>query len=162
LCAQQSCDPGSGGAIRARGRVPCECNANLRTQLERIIGRAGLTPWPKLFQNLRSTRETELAESFPLKVVCEWIGNSPEVAVKHYLQVTDEHFERACSAPTGALHKAVQQMPVTPWLFAWCPSAITPRRASVVPIFPELRSYLDAAWEAAESGAVYCITRYRT
>jgi integrase len=37
-------------------------NANLRTQLERIIERAGLEAWPKLFQNLRSTRETELAE----------------------------------------------------------------------------------------------------
>jgi hypothetical protein len=32
---------------------------NLRTQLHRIIRRAGLTPWPKPFQNLRSTRETE-------------------------------------------------------------------------------------------------------
>ena len=44
-------------------------NVNWRTQLERIIARAGLTPWPKLFQNLRSTRETELAETFPLHVV---------------------------------------------------------------------------------------------
>ena len=33
------------------------------------IKRAGLTPWPKLFQNLRSTRETELAETFPLHVM---------------------------------------------------------------------------------------------
>ncbi len=31
-------------------------NANLRTQLQRIIAKAGLTSWPKLFQNLRSTR----------------------------------------------------------------------------------------------------------
>jgi hypothetical protein len=29
-----------------------DCNANLRTQLLRIIKRAGLTAWPKLFQNL--------------------------------------------------------------------------------------------------------------
>ena len=70
-------------------------NSNLRTQLERIIGRAGLKPWPKLFQNLRSTRETELAEQFPLHVVCQWIGNTAAVAAKHYLQVTDEHFARA-------------------------------------------------------------------
>jgi hypothetical protein len=34
-------------------------NTNLRTRLMRIIERAGLTPWPKLFQNLRSTRQTE-------------------------------------------------------------------------------------------------------
>jgi hypothetical protein len=34
-------------------------------------------------------RETELAESFPMHVVCEWIGNSAAIAAKHYLQVTD-------------------------------------------------------------------------
>jgi hypothetical protein len=50
-------------------------NANLRTQMKKIINRAGLKPWPKLFQNLRSTRETELAEIYPLHVVCAWIGN---------------------------------------------------------------------------------------
>ena len=37
-------------------------NSNLRTQLERIIRKSDLKPWPKLFQNLRATRETELAE----------------------------------------------------------------------------------------------------
>lgn len=77
-------------------------NANLRTQLIRIIKRAGLSPWPKLFVNLRSTRETELAEEFPQHVVCEWIGNSQAVAKKHYLQVTEEHFARA-------VQNAVQQ-----------------------------------------------------
>lgn len=78
-------------------------NGNLRTQLERIIRRAGLKPWPKLFHNLRSSRETELAEEFPLHVVCAWIGNSQAVAQKHYLQVTDEHFTRAASgAESGA------------------------------------------------------------
>jgi len=70
-------------------------NSNLRTQLERIICKAGLNPWPKPFQNLRSTRETELAETFPIHVVCEWIGNTPDVARKHYLQTTAEHFRRA-------------------------------------------------------------------
>jgi integrase len=70
-------------------------NANMRTQFERIIRSAGLTPWPKLFQNLRATRETELAEPFPIHVVCQWIGNTQAVAAKHYLQVTDEHFEMA-------------------------------------------------------------------
>jgi integrase len=76
-----------------------DANANLRTQLLRIIRRAGLKPWPKLFANLRSTRETELAESFPIHVVCEWIGNSQAVAAKHYLQVTDEHFGKAVQNP---------------------------------------------------------------
>lgn len=68
---------------------------NLRTQLRRIIARAGVAEWPKLFHNLRSTRETELAETWPLHVVCSWIGNSQPVAAKHYLQTTDEHFNKA-------------------------------------------------------------------
>ena len=55
-------------------------NANLRTQLQRIIRRAGLEAWPKLFQNLRSTRETELAETYPVHVVCKWMDNSQPVA----------------------------------------------------------------------------------
>ena len=75
-------------------------NANLRTQLLRIIAKAGLTSWPKLFQNLRSTRETELAETFPLHVVTAWLGNSQLIAAKHYLQVTDEHFAKATQNPT--------------------------------------------------------------
>jgi integrase len=32
-------------------------NSNLRTQLNRIIRKAGLEPWPKLFHNLRASRE---------------------------------------------------------------------------------------------------------
>lgn len=75
---------------------------NLRTHLERIIIRAGLKPWPKLFQNLRSTRETELAERFPEHVVCRWIGNSRLVARKHYLQITDKHFEQARAGEPAA------------------------------------------------------------
>ncbi len=74
-------------------------NTNLRTQLERIIARAGLKTWPKLFQNLRATRETELVEQFPSHVVCEWIGHSATVAAKHYLQVTDDHFAKAAQNP---------------------------------------------------------------
>jgi integrase len=73
---------------------------NLRTTFEKIIQRAGLKPWPKLFQNLRSTRETELAETFPIKAVCQWLGNSEAVAKRHYLQVTDEHFARAADHAT--------------------------------------------------------------
>ncbi|MGB0767700.1 MAG: tyrosine-type recombinase/integrase [Phycisphaeraceae bacterium] len=69
--------------------------ANLRTQMHRIIRRAGLEPWPKTFQNLRSTRETELAEQYPIHVVCKWIGNSAAIAATHYLQLTDDHFARA-------------------------------------------------------------------
>ena len=72
---------------------------NLRTTFLKIIQRAGLQPWPKLFQNMRASRQTELEETFPTHVVCQWMGNSPKVAQKHYLQVTDAHFEKAVQNP---------------------------------------------------------------
>jgi hypothetical protein len=68
---------------------------NLRTQILRIIRRAGLEAWPKPFHNLRASRGTELAETYPVHVVCKWMGNTEHIAAKHYLQVTDDHFEKA-------------------------------------------------------------------
>ncbi len=85
-------------------------DVNLRTQLERIIKRAGLQPWGKIWQNLRSTRETELMESYPAHVVCQWIGNSEAVAKRHYLQVTDDHFDRAIRGDDQAAQKAAQSV----------------------------------------------------
>ena len=38
-------------------------NANLRSQFMKILARAGVKPWPKLFHNLRGTRQTELSET---------------------------------------------------------------------------------------------------
>ena len=90
-----------------------DAGTNLRTGLQRIICHAGLKQWPKLFQNLRATRETELAEEFSMHVVCAWIDNSRAVAMKHYLQVTDDHYAKAAK-PTAAedeseaLQKALQ------------------------------------------------------
>lgn len=72
---------------------------NLRTQLCRIIRKAGLTVWPKPWHNLRATRQTELAETYPLHVVCQWIGNSGAIAQEHYLQVNDAHFAKATAEP---------------------------------------------------------------
>lgn len=78
--------------------------SNLRSKMIHILRRAGVKPWPKLFQNLRSTRQTELEEVFPSHVVCSWIGNSESVAKKHYLQITDEHFQKAVQNPVQQLH----------------------------------------------------------
>lgn len=79
---------------------------NFRSRLLDIIAAAGLKPWPKLFQNMRSTRQTELSESFPSHVVCGWLGNSRVVAEKHYLQTTEEHFAKALEK---AVRNPVQQ-----------------------------------------------------
>jgi len=70
-------------------------NCNLHTTFEKIIERAGLTQWPNLFHNLRDSRETELVERFPVKVVAEWFGNTPTIPLRHYLMTTQEHFAKA-------------------------------------------------------------------
>ena len=75
-----------------------DTNANLRTQLLRIIAKAGLKPWPKLFQNLRASRATELAAEHPAHVAADWLGHSTTIADKHYWQVTDADFDRAIAA----------------------------------------------------------------
>ena len=70
-------------------------SANVSTRFKKIIEKASLTPWPKLWVNLRASRATELREQFPSHVVDEWLGHCEEVAKKHYLMVTDDHFAKA-------------------------------------------------------------------
>ncbi|MEN6384370.1 MAG: hypothetical protein ABFD79_04155 [Phycisphaerales bacterium] len=87
---------------------------NLRTQLGRIIKQAGLKAWPKLFQNLRSTRETELFKltNGNVKAVCAWIGNTPQVALNHYAQVTEADLNEA--AKMTVLNNAENQIQKEP------------------------------------------------
>jgi len=106
--AFEQAEPGAEFLI-TRYQLPT--NNNLRTQFLRIIRKAGLKPWAKPFQNLRVSRQIELCEDFPEHVVCQWIGNSRLVARKHYLQVTDAHFERAVRGSfLQAAQNAAQQM----------------------------------------------------
>ncbi len=84
-------------------------NCNLRTTFEKIIRRAGLEPWPKLFHSLRSSRETELAADYPIHVVTAWLGNTPTIALRHYLLTTDADFDRA-AAGNETTHNPTQQL----------------------------------------------------
>lgn len=84
-----------------------EPNVNMRTQFKRIIEKAGLKPWPKLFHNLRATRQTELAQEYPAHVVSEWMGNSIAVGAEHYLRTLESDFDRATESK--AAHKAAQK-----------------------------------------------------
>ena len=70
---------------------------NLRETFLKILKRAAVTPWPRLFQNLRASRETELMARFPAKDVAAWLGNSVPVAMRHYAMATDESFISAAS-----------------------------------------------------------------
>ena len=77
-----------------------DSNSNLRTQFQRILTKAGISSWPRLFHNLRASRETELMSHFPSHVVETWLGNTSKVAKDHYLQVTPDHIREATQKAT--------------------------------------------------------------
>lgn len=81
---------------------------NLRTGLERIITKAGLEQWPKLFVNLRASRATELADEYPGHVAAAWLGHSEAVANEHYRQVTDDHVRRAAGMTANIVGDVAQ------------------------------------------------------
>ena len=76
--------------------VPLARNTgNLRTHALRIIQKAGVKVWPKPFQNLRASRETELMQTYQAYKVLAWIGHTAAVAQDHYLMLTDDDFDMA-------------------------------------------------------------------
>jgi integrase len=72
-----------------------ETSGSLHAPASKIIMRAKQPLWPRLFHNLRSSCQTDLCDKHPLAAVCAWLGNSATVAARHYLQVTEAHFEAA-------------------------------------------------------------------
>ena len=108
LEAVRPVEPSAEAPVITRYRMT---TVNLRTRLMKTIKRAGVTPWPKLWHNMRASRETELVETFPSHVVAAWLGHSVAVAEKHYLQVTVDHFARAAEVPeTKAVQNPVQPL----------------------------------------------------
>lgn len=59
------------------------------------IARAGFQPWPRLFNNLRASRATEIHSEFGAKAESEWIGHGMDVALQNYVMVTDDTWNRA-------------------------------------------------------------------
>lgn len=145
--------------------------SNLRTQATKIIERAGATVWPKLFHNLRASRQTELSARFPLPDVCAWLGNTVAVAAKHYLQARDVHFTEAATVVTATpsavpTEAAVTSSKVIAKMIA-VSAGIAPhepeRTATTIsddllenPVFPEdsgsFRQMPDAVAEVSEVG----------
>ena len=107
--------------------------ANLRTQFKRIIEKAGVQVWPRLWQNLRSTRQTELTKNRPAHVVACWMGNSPKVANEHYLQVTeDDYASVAVSGGNRGKRAETTHAPndVVPFVASSCRKLVTSRNST--------------------------------
>lgn len=69
--------------------------------VRRIWARAGVEPWARLWQTLRSSCEKEWAMTYPQYAVSKWIGHSITVSGRHYANsVPDELFDKAAGRDT--------------------------------------------------------------
>ena len=69
--------------------------SNVWRDFQMITKRAGVEPWSRWCHTLRKNCETDWANEFPIHVVAEWLGNSPEVAMRHYVRAEDAHYREA-------------------------------------------------------------------
>lgn len=90
-----------------------KADAGISETFKKLVKRAGLTAWPKLMQNLRATRETELITEYPIKDVAAWLGNSAPIAMKHYAMTMQSSFERAIQNGAGYRQKYPKIHPAT-------------------------------------------------
>ena len=110
---QQVFDEADDGQVYILPFLRERTSAALRKPMFAAIERAGLTPWPRLWNNLRSSRQTELVSRFPSHVVCAWLGNSERIVQRHYLQVRGSDFDKALEQPVEeVVHNAVRAMAI--------------------------------------------------
>lgn len=92
-------EPGAVYVITRHRPANCDpasvATPNWRTRLKRLLKRAGVPSWPKLFVNLRASHRVEVEEQWPRHVADAWLGHDSDTADKHYLMPTPEHFDRA-------------------------------------------------------------------
>ncbi len=118
-----------GDLYRANSRKPGGWqNTSLSSAFRKLIKRAGLVSWPRLFHNLRASCETDLMQHHPIHVVTAWLGNTPKIAQGHYLQTLEGDFAKAVQggAECGAVvvQKAVQSVNADR-----CPEMTNPTRS---------------------------------
>ena len=77
----------------------------------RIITKAGHESWPRLFQNLRASCETDWVDKYPAHAVAKWLGHSPKVATEHYLMSREHHFKDVVGGGEGSHGGAGQGSP---------------------------------------------------
>ena len=90
---------------RARG------GRNLGTSAKRLVVKAGVAVWPKLFVNLRGSRSDDLDRNPEItdKAIDVWIGNSEKIRRRHYHGVRPEDWAAVTGnpapipAPSGAV-----------------------------------------------------------
>lgn len=99
-------------AERKAGEFVLITDASLRKPILAAIDRAGVEPWPRLRHNLRANRQSELLDLQPFPLVCKWMGNSVEVAAKHYVFPLESDHEEVISEAAALI--SVQRAAQTP------------------------------------------------
>lgn len=74
--------------------------------LKRIVERAGLSAWPRLLQNLRTSRAIEINRDFGWIPESEWLGHTQDVAKNHYLRAIQADFDKAVAGMVENMAKA--------------------------------------------------------
>jgi len=64
-------------------------DSKLRTSLEKLITKAVVKQWPKLWQNLRASGCTDFARNLPSHVAAAICVHTEQIAKEHYWQVSD-------------------------------------------------------------------------
>jgi integrase len=93
-------DRAGGGSDKVFSNVSGVSNVGLRIRLTKTLGRLGIRTWPRLFQNLRASWETDCLKLWPAETP-KWAGHSHLVSQRSYHMQTDDSF-RAAAAPPPA------------------------------------------------------------
>ena len=78
------------------------------TTLIQHVKESGTTPWVKIFQNLRVTRENELLQSgqYRPEAVHSFIGHSSRTYLSNYFKLDDSDFEVSFNGPHNGPQKS--------------------------------------------------------
>lgn len=86
-------EPDLAAVLSVGGGTGLVCPVNmtrLHAHAVALIVKAGLEKYEKPFHTLRKNAESEWMSRYPVMSVCQWLGHSPAVAMKHYVRTSRE------------------------------------------------------------------------
>lgn len=134
-----------------------------RTMLKRVIGRVGVSIADKPFQNMRASCETDWSAQYPTHEFAKWMGHSPAVAAKHYLQSREVHFRSATGSEpwaTGCAQEGAESVAPTVQNRLQLASAVDGTGSAHEHAIPKTQRGRASPFEPAQPRAVHPNGRY--
>lgn len=75
--------------------------SNMGTTFKKLVERAGLALWPKIFHNLRKSAATDICNAYGAKSESVWLGHTERISFDFYQQITPETITRALNDDWG-------------------------------------------------------------